>query len=130
MNSFRYCFVNQPILVCETLLRYPDTRPVYEMIQFANFANWNRSVYIYISWPTIDTAEYVTYRPLILKMLVYQPEMVKIYPSFHHHIQKVSEYNASTILIFKSVIQLVIIRFSSFLSTTVTYMHIFQFLPI
>ena len=68
-------------------------------------------IYIYISWPTIDTAEYVTYRPLILKMLVYQPEMVKIYPSFHHYIQKVSEYNASTILIFKSVIQLVIIRF-------------------
>ena len=48
MNSFRYCFVNQPILVCETLLRKPDTRPVYEMIQFANFANWNRSVYINI----------------------------------------------------------------------------------
>ena len=62
-------------------------------------------IYIYISWPTIDTAEYVTYRPLILKMLVYQPEMVKIYPSFHHYIQKVSEYNASTIFIFKSVIQ-------------------------
>ena len=48
MNSFRYCFVNQPILVCETLLRKPDTRPVYEMIQFANFANWNHSVYTFI----------------------------------------------------------------------------------
>ena len=80
---------------------------------------------IQFPWPTIDTAEYVTYRPLILKMLVYQPEMVKIYPSFHHYIQKVSEYNASTILIFKSVIQLVIIRLLIFLSTTVTYMHIF-----
>ena len=65
--------------------------------------SWTVS-YIYISWPTIDTAEYVTYRPLILKMLVYQPEMVKIYPSFHHYIQKVSEYNVNTILIFKSVI--------------------------
>ena len=38
---------------------------------------------MYISWPTIDTAQYVTYRPLILKMLVYQPKKVKIYPSFH-----------------------------------------------
>ena len=44
INSFRYCFVNQPILVCETLLRKPDTRPVYESIGFANFANWNHSV--------------------------------------------------------------------------------------
>ena len=46
MNSFRYCFVNQPILVCEIWLRKPDTRPVYENIWFANFANWNRSVHL------------------------------------------------------------------------------------
>ena len=63
INSFRYCFVNQPILVCETLLRKPDTRPVYEIIRFANFANWNHSVCkmaylcrsIYL-WNNLDTS--------------------------------------------------------------------------
>ena len=35
-------------------------------------------VYVYISSPTIDMAEYVTCRPLILRMAVPQPKMVDI----------------------------------------------------
>ena len=47
MNSFRYCFVNQPILVCETLLRKPDTRPVYEKSGL-RISQTGTTVYIYI----------------------------------------------------------------------------------